>query len=117
MKMDFADLYSGSALAGSGSGAMTGLSVGGPWGALAGGVIGGLGGAYANSKRDEGTAAQGKNLTTIANNLRAMSQRNYDNYLQQLNKTLGYYGPVMDTWDSLYGKAGDQTMRSKMGVK
>lgn len=115
--MDFANLYSSPALSGAGTGAAAGYQIGGPYGALAGGLIGGFTGASADAKRNEGVAAQSKNLALIAANLKAMSQENYANYLKQLDKTLGYYGPVMDTWDSLYGKAGDQTMRSKMGVK
>lgn len=115
--MDFSDLYSSSALAGSGSGAMSGLMAGGPWGALAGGVLGGLGGAYANSKRDQGTAAQQQNLDQMVRNLHRMSQSNYANYMAQLDKSIGYFGPAMDQWDKLYGTAGQPTMRTKMGVK
>jgi len=115
--MNFSDFYSGSALGGAASGAITGLMAAGPYGALAGGVIGGFGGAYANSKRDQGAQAQAQNLDLIRQNLQRMNNQNYARYMQQLQKAQSFYGPVMDTWDSIYGKAGDRPLRSKMGMK
>jgi outer membrane lipoprotein SlyB len=114
--MDFSDLYSGSAIGGSGTGAATGLSVGGPWGAAIGGVVGGLAGAWANSRRGQGTQAQQQNLDAIAQMLHQQSAANYSRYLAQLDKTLGYFGPAADVWDQLYGQPGKPTMRAKMGI-
>jgi|WetSurMetagenome_2_1015567.scaffolds.fasta_scaffold386838_2 hypothetical protein len=122
--MNYGDLYSGTALSGAGSGAasgaMAGGAVGGGYGALIGGVGGGLaglfGGAYANSQRNDAASGAAKNAELTSQALHTMSNQNYAQYLQQLKKAQSYYGPVMDTWDRLYARAGDQTMRSKMGM-
>jgi hypothetical protein len=105
------DFYSGSALSGAGSGAASGALLGSSispgYGTAIGGVLGGalglFGGAYANSERDSATANQKKSLDQIMANMRAMSTKNYDKHIEQMQKALNFYGPAQQAYDRAYG--------------
>lgn len=109
--MTGSDFYSGSALAGAGGGAASGAMIGSQIapvygtliGGLAGGALGLFGGASANSQRNKAVANQQKNLQQIMANMRAMSSRNYSNYMAGLKKAQAFYAPAMERWNYLYG--------------
>lgn len=111
-----------STLAGAGGGAVTGGLIGGPWGALIGGGLGGLGGLISGAGQSKAAATQKKTMEDAMRRLQALSAQQYQGRMQDLDKTMAFYGPAERYLQSIYGggapapTAAPSPMASKGGA-
>ncbi len=120
-----AEDFGGGALAGAGTGAAIGsvipglgTGIGAGIGALGGGLLG-LFSGHAGRKAASGAAsAQNAALDAAMKRLQDFSQQQYANRMQDLDKTMSFYGPAQRYLESIYGGAatGPQALKGPPGV-
>ena len=81
-------------LGGAAGGAATGGMLGGPWGAAAGGVIGGGLGLLQGQARSRGANAQRASTDAAMRRLQMLSQQQYAQRMQDVEKAMSFYGPA-----------------------
>lgn len=110
--MKLGDFISGSSLSSGLSGLAAGAIAGGIPGAVIGGLAGVAGGAYANSKRREGTNASKQAIQTAMNNINAFKLKDYNQRIADLKQVQSFYAPAMGAWNAAYG-TGPQPVRDQ----
>lgn len=96
--MNFDDI-----IGGMGGGALAGSALG-PWGTAAGAIGGGLLGAYSGYRKGQAQKARNASLERAVSELGAVQKAAWNQRMGDLDKVMGFYGPVTDQYQRLFGQ-------------